>query len=79
MRFPQVHEETYVNFTENARIFTQILNEFKRNNPLSTFRQMATEFGMTETNVRRYYYGIHHYMKRGTSWSQMRKGASVSI
>lgn len=80
MRQVRVHPENSIRFTESARVYTQIINEFKRQNPGVSFRKIAEHFSMTEVNVRRYYYGIHHLNESPkTCYSQIREGACVAI
>lgn len=81
MRKIKVHTEKSIRFTNHAEKWCHALNQYKRANPDATFKQMSEAFGLSETNTRRYYYGVHHanlgYFKCG--YSQIRLGACVSI
>lgn len=80
MRNVIVHPTKSIRFTESASLYCTILNEYKKQNPQVTFKQMAEEFGLSETNCRRYYYGLHHFNNQPkTGYSQMRRGACVTI
>lgn len=83
MRTIKVHPEKSINFTHDARIICDLLNFYKRKYPHCTFKDLANIFGYSETNVRRYYYGIHHVNGIAVQWrkgyTQMRKGACVPI
>ena len=81
MRTVKTHATECINFTDHARILCQILNEHKRQYPTTTFKELAELCQMSETNVRRYYYGIHHknFGFRGNGYSQVRQGACVAI
>jgi hypothetical protein len=56
-------------------------NLYKKHYPEHSFKRMADHLGLSETNARRYYYGIHHYNAGyfGCGYTQVRKGASCSI
>jgi hypothetical protein len=56
-----------------------MFNTYKRMFPHRTFKEMAKAFQMSETNVRRYYYGVHHRNVSGNCYSQIRQGACVTI
>jgi response regulator of citrate/malate metabolism len=79
MRIVKTHPEASINFTEHAQILCQILNEHMKMYPTTTFKELAELCQMSQTNVRRYYYGVQHYIHRGTSYTQIREGASVAI
>jgi len=44
---------------------------------------MAKQLGLSETNARRYYYGVHHVNGIAVQWekgyTQMRQGACVTL
>jgi hypothetical protein len=42
---------------------------------------MADHLGLSQTNARRYYYGVHHYNAGyfGCGYTQVRKGACVTL
>ena len=44
---------------------------------------MANQLGLSETNTRRYYYGIHHVNGEAVRWkkgyTQIRQGACVKL
>lgn len=80
MRTVKVHPENTINFTKNAKFWTEMTNLYKRCYPKHSFRQMAEHLKLSETNARRYYYGVHHHNdqpKKG--YTQIRLGASVTI
>ena len=77
-----VHSSKSINFTPAAQEITQKLNDFRRQYGDVSFETMAKIFGLYPTNCARYYYGIHHFQGgyyNGTSYTQMRRGACVSI
>ena len=82
MRTVSVHPSKSIRFTKCASIYCTLLNQYKKKNPEVTFKQMSEEFGLSETNCRRYYYGVHHvnggYHSR-INYTQMREGACVTI
>lgn len=67
-----------INFTHHAKIWCEIINLFKRYHPDMTFKQIAENVALSETSVRRYYYGIHHKVG-GKGYTQVRTGACVQI
>lgn len=79
MRIPKVHPENSINFTKNAAFWCQMINLYKKIYPSHTFKQMAQHFGLSETNTRRYYYGVHHFNPGTDGYTQMRQGACVTI
>lgn len=79
MRSIKVHESNSIQFTNFAKTWCSILNTYKRFYPNCTFKQMAEVFNLTETNVRRYYYGIHHFNPGMNGYTQVRLGACVTI
>ena len=81
MRSVSVHSEKSIRFTEHAKFWCQVINLYKRIYPDHSFKQIAKHFGLSETNTRRYYYGIHHVNLGyfGNGYSQMRQGACVSL
>ncbi len=78
MRPVHVHPEKSINFTKNAKFWTEITNAYKKCYPTHSFKRMAEHLGLTETNARRYYYGIHH-LNSQMCYSQMRQGACVTL
>jgi hypothetical protein len=78
MRLVHVHPEKSINFTKNAKFWTEMTNAYKKCYPMHSFKQMAEHLGLTETNARRYYYGIHHLNSK-ECYSQMRQGACVTL
>jgi hypothetical protein len=40
---------------------------------------MAEVFNLSETNARRYYYGVHHFNPGFGGYTQMRQGACVTL
>ena len=54
-------------------------NAYKKAYPMDSFREMAEYLGLSETNARRYYYGIHHYNPGSSGYTQLREGACVTI
>ena len=56
-------------------------NLYKKYYPDHSFKRMADHLGLSHTNARRYYYGVHHYNAGyfGCGYTQVRKGACVTI
>lgn len=83
MRTVHTHPEKSLRFTEFARTWCIILNTYRRFYPKSTFKEMAKTFNLSETNARRYYYGVHHvnpgYYGLGYCYSQVRQGACAPL
>tara|TARA_R110000868_G_scaffold94906_1_gene261356 strand:- start:85 stop:339 length:255 start_codon:yes stop_codon:yes gene_type:complete len=81
MRPVLVHPTKSIRFTMDARYICEMINLYKKNNPTHSFKQIAEHFNLSESNTRRYYYGIHHtnlgYFGRG--YTQMRRGACVDL
>lgn len=78
MRTVQVHDCDSIRCTENALRICNELNQYRRNNPTATFAKMAEVFNLSETNARRYYYGIHH-KNNGFGYTQFRSGSAAII
>ena len=85
MRSIKVHSTHSIRFTNHAKTWCEVINKHRRFFPEHTFKQIAKCYDLSETNVRRYYYGVHHYNGNGNNrnfgvyYNQMRKGACVSI
>ena len=81
MRPVLTHPEKSIRFTPHAQMWCNILNTYKRFHPTHSFKQMAEVFNLSESNARRYYYGVHHrnggYF--GDCYSQVRFGAAVTL
>ena len=56
-------------------------NLYKKYYPDHSFKKMAKHLGLSHTNARRYYYGVHHFNPgcQGTCYNQVRKGACVTL
>ena len=56
-------------------------NLYKKHYPDHSFKRMADHLGLSQTNARRYYYGVHHYNAGyfGCGYTQVRKGACVTL
>ena len=56
-------------------------NLYKKHYPDHSFKRMAKHLGLSQTNARRYYYGVHHYNAGyfGCGYTQVRKGACVTL
>ena len=56
-------------------------NLYKKHYPDHSFKRMADHLGLSHTNARRYYYGVHHYNAGyfGCGYTQVRKGACVTL
>ena len=56
-------------------------NLYKKYYPDHSFKRMAKHLGLSQTNARRYYYGVHHYNAGyfGCGYTQVRKGACVTL
>jgi hypothetical protein len=82
MKLVKVHSSKSINFTKNASFWCEMTNLYKKCYPKHSFKRMADHLGLTETNARRYYYGIHHknfgYLGQG-GYTQMRQGACVTL
>ena len=80
MRPVLTHPEKSLNFTPHAQMWCNILNTYKRFHPTHSFKQMAEVFNMSESNARRYYYGVHHHNDYYTGrYTQVRQGAAVTL
>lgn len=79
MRAVKTHPEKSIRFTESAAVWCEKINLYKKDFPTHTFRQIAEFFDLSESNARRYYYGVHHVNLNGCGYSQVRKGACVSL
>jgi hypothetical protein len=83
MKLVKVHSDKSINFTKNASFWCQMTNLYKRHYPDHSFKRMAKQLGLSETNARRYYYGVHHVNGIAVQWekgyTQIRKGACCSI
>jgi response regulator of citrate/malate metabolism len=83
MRPVHTHPEKSLKFTDFARTWCIILNTYKRFHPNCTFKEMAESFNLSETNIRRYYYSVHHKNTVGRngekSYTQMREGACCPL
>jgi hypothetical protein len=83
MKTVKVHSSNSIRFTNYAKTWCEIINQHRRVFPEDTFKQIAECYDLSETNVRRYYYGVHHVNGQIVQWAQgytqMRRGACVSI
>ena len=83
MRQVKVHSENSINFTKNAKFWCQMTNLYKKHYPDHSFKRMANQLGLSETNARRYYYGVHHVNGEAVRWkkgyTQIRQGACVTL
>ena len=87
MRLPKVHESKISGFTDHANNWMCLTNTYMKKNPNSSLKQMTEYFikkvgvSLSESSLRRYYYGVHHVNGawRGYSYSRMRLGACVNI
>ena len=81
MRSIKVHSSKSIRFTKNAAFWCEMISLYKKIYPTHSFTQIAKHFELSETNTRRYYYGVHHrnggYF--GPCYSQMRQGACVTV
>ena len=81
MRSVSVHPEKSIRFTKHAEFWCAMINVYKKEYPNDSFKQIAQHFGLSETNTRRYYYGMHHanlgYF--GCGYNQVRRGACVPL
>jgi hypothetical protein len=75
-----VHESAFCRLTERAQLWTQVLNNYMRNFPTTSLKDLAEHFGLSYTNARRYYYGIHQKNDFDLgNYSQVRYGVKVDI
>jgi hypothetical protein len=79
MRTIKVHPENSINFTKEAKFWTEMTNAYKKCYPKHSFKQMAEHFDLSETNCRRYYYGVHHFNPGMNGYTQVRLGACVTL
>lgn len=79
MRIVKVHSDNSIRFTKNAAFWCEMINLYKKEYPKHSFRQIAKYFNLSETNARRYYYGVHHFNPGMNGYTQMRQGASVTL
>ena len=73
--------EKSIRFTKHAKFWCEMINIYKKEYPSHSFKQIAQHFGLSESNTRRYYYGMHHanlgYF--GVGYNQVRRGACVTL
>jgi hypothetical protein len=81
MKLVKVNSSKSINFTKNAQFWTEMTNAYKRCYPQDSFKKMAKHLGLSETNARRYYYGVHHYNAGyfGQGYTQIRQGACATV
>ena len=81
MRTVYTHPEKSIKFTKNAKFWTEMTNLYRKLYPDHSFKQMAQHLSLSETNARRYYYGVHHcnFGYFGNGYTQVRHGACVTI
>ena len=80
MKLVKVHSSKSINFTKSASFWCEMTNLYKKCYPKHSFKRMADHLGLSETNARRYYYGVHHYNGYlGQGYTQMRQGACVTL
>jgi len=81
MRPVLVHSTKSIRFTKNAAFWCEMINLYKKIYPKHSFHQIAEHFELSESNTRRYYYGVHHYHGSGREYgyTQVREGACVPI
>lgn len=81
MRPIKVHPEKSIRFTEHAKFWCEMINLYKKVYPTHSFKKIAEHFNLSETSIRRYYYGVHHVNLGyfGNGYSQVRQGACVTL
>lgn len=83
MKTVKTHPENSINFTENAKFWCEMINLYKKEYPTHSFKRIAEHFKLSETNTRRYYYGVHHVNGEAVKWAkgytQVRLGACVTL
>jgi hypothetical protein len=80
MRTVKTHPETSINLTPRAEMIMELLNCYMFLFPRASIKSAGEYIGISETNARRYYYGVHHINGfRSNNYTQMRKGAKVTI
>jgi hypothetical protein len=80
MRTIKTHSEKSIRFTKHAAFWCEMINLYKKIYPDHSFKQIAEHFKLSETSTRRYYYGVHHRNPTyGYGYSQVRRGACVTI
>ena len=82
MKLVKVHSSKSINFTKDASFWCEMTNLYKKYYPEHSFKRMANHLGLSETNARRYYYGVHHknfgYLRQ-EGYTQVRQGACVTL
>lgn len=79
VRIPKARESSTVKATPESLKWTVECNKLRKQG--YTFKDIALALNISETNARRYYYGIHHTlspMKYG-SYTQIRIGSCCPI
>lgn len=75
-----VHPSAYCRLTERAQLWTQVLNQYMRNFPTTTLKDLANYFGLSYSNAKRYYYGVHQRNNSPTgNYTQVRYGVKVDL
>jgi hypothetical protein len=78
MRSVKVHPEKSIRFTKHAQFWCEMINLYRKHYPTHSFKQISQNFGLSETNTRRYYYGVHHH-NGYVGYTQVRHGACVTL
>lgn len=81
MRTISVHSEKSIKFTKHAAFWCEMINLYKKLYPTHSFKQIAEHFKLSETSIRRYYYGVHQFNGGlfGPCYNQVRRGACVTL
>lgn len=76
-----VHSSAFCRLTTRAQLWTQVLNQYMHACPTTTLHQLAKYFGLSYSNARRYYYGMHqrNSCDFGGNYNQIRFGVKVDI
>jgi DNA-binding NarL/FixJ family response regulator len=79
VRIPKARDISSVNATDQSLNWTVQCNKLRKEG--YTFKDIALALNISETNARRYYYGIHHTLApRGYgSYTQIRIGSCCPI
>ena len=80
-----VHTSASCKLTPRAQALCQQLNEYRYTYPDATFKELAERFGLSVSNARRYYYGMHqkndsgNWGRSGYNYNQVRLGVHVVL
>jgi response regulator of citrate/malate metabolism len=77
-RIPKARETSTVSATDESLTWTVRCNSLRKQG--YTFKDIALALNISETNARRYYYGLHHTLiPKSGSYTQIRIGSCCPI